>query len=100
MHLPPKLKISGANFVTQNFSSWSPDGRILATGSNDKTVKLSKILDDNDDLIDKTESCLSFHEGTVRDCCWISGGQSLVSGGAGDDQLFMTDCHTGRKLFL
>lgn len=78
--------------------SWSPDGQVLATGSNDKTIKLTKVPEDNTEQDDDDEALattLNIHEGTVRDLSWMSGGQILISAGAGEDQIFQTDCTTG-----
>lgn len=65
---------------------------MLATGSNDKTVKLTRVRPEQTESLETT---LTMHEGTVRDCCWISEGQTLISAGAGQDQIFLTDCSTG-----
>ena len=72
--------------------SWSPDGSVLATGSNDKTVKLTRVTTDQTESLETT---LTMHEGTVRDLTWISEGQTLISAGAGEDQIFLTDCSSG-----
>ena len=74
------------------YCSWSPDGSVLATGSNDKTVKLTRVTTDQTESLETT---LTMHEGTVRDCCWISEGQTLISAGAGQAQIFLTDCTSG-----
>ncbi|KOB75682.1 WD repeat-containing protein 47 [Operophtera brumata] len=62
--------------------AWSPAGDLLATGSNDKTVELG------------------MHDGTVRDVCFIEDTSNktslLVSGGAGDCKIYVTDCATGK----
>ena len=85
--------------------SWSPDGRILATGSNDKSVKITNVARLAEDVSDESlEACdldtstLSIHDGTVRDCSWIHEGQTLVSVGAGEDQIFLTDCESGEVM--
>ena len=65
--------------------SWAPTGSLLATGSNDKTIKLIRVTEENDP--DHTvETVLPIHDGTVRDLCFLSGAGSplLVSGGAWD----------------
>lgn len=68
---------------------WSPDGNFVATGSNDKTVKLLRFDDvTNPELNGSHEVELSVHDGTVRDICFIEEVSNrtslLVSGGAGD----------------
>ncbi|PRD26511.1 UNVERIFIED_CONTAM: Wdr47 [Trichonephila clavipes] len=77
--------------------AWSPSGELLATGSNDKTVKLMKFNMETCN-VDSNEAELSMHDGTVRDMCFIEDTTSksslLISGGAGDCKIYVTDCDT------
>ncbi|CAL8105092.1 unnamed protein product [Orchesella dallaii] len=79
---------------------WSPDGNLLATGSNDKTVKLVRFeeLSRHDKLTHSSEVELTMHDGTIRDICFIEDlsnkSSLLVSGGAGDCKIYVTDCMT------
>ncbi|CAG0924733.1 unnamed protein product, partial [Notodromas monacha] len=78
--------------------AWSPMGDLIATGSNDKTVKLMRFNADNCN-IEGQEVELTMHDGTVRDLCFIEDMSNksslLVSGGAGDCKIYVTDCATG-----
>jgi len=75
--------------------SWAPVGSLLATGSNDKTIKIIKVTEEEEPG-HTVESVLPIHDGTVRDLCFLSGAGNphLVSGGAGDCQVYVTDCTT------
>ncbi|XP_056011335.1 WD repeat-containing protein 47-like isoform X4 [Ostrea edulis] len=77
--------------------AWSPMGDILATGSNDKTIKMFQYNMDMNSQGPETE--LSFHDGTVRDIVFmqdtINRSSLLISGGAGDCKIYVTDCETG-----
>ncbi|VVC94344.1 unnamed protein product [Leptidea sinapis] len=79
--------------------AWSPAGDLLATGSNDKTVKLMRFNSHTCNL-EGQEVELSMHDGTVRDVCFIEDTTNkaslLVSGGAGDCKIYVTDCATGK----
>ena len=50
--------------------AWSPAGNLIATGSNDKTVKLMQFNPSTAGL-EGGESDLTMHDGTVRDCCFV-----------------------------
>ncbi|XP_037078831.1 WD repeat-containing protein 47-like [Pollicipes pollicipes] len=78
--------------------AWSPVGDLIATGSNDKTIKLMRFDADSCSVEDPALE-LTMHNGTVRDVCFIEDMSNksslLVSGGAGDCQIYVTDCATG-----
>ncbi|XP_037299970.1 WD repeat-containing protein 47 isoform X1 [Manduca sexta] len=79
--------------------AWSPEGDLLATGSNDKTVKLMRFNSHACNL-EGQEVELTMHDGTVRDVCFIEDTSNktslLVSGGAGDCKIYVTDCAIGK----
>lgn len=79
--------------------AWSPAGDLLATGSNDKTVKLMAFNTHACNL-EGQEVELTVHDGTVRDVCFIEDTTNktslLVSGGAGDCKIYVTDCIIGK----
>ncbi|KAK0181101.1 hypothetical protein PV327_003413 [Microctonus hyperodae] len=78
--------------------AWTPDGQLMATGSNDKTVKLMRFNADTSNL-EGQEVELTMHDGTVRDLCFLEDTSNksslLISGGAGDCKIYVTDCTTG-----
>lgn len=77
--------------------AWSPQGDLVATGSNDKTVKLMRYNEVQKQLEGK-EIELTMHDGTVRDLCFLEDSTNktslLISGGAGDCKIYVTDCAT------
>ncbi|CAB4064175.1 WD repeat-containing protein 47 [Lepeophtheirus salmonis] len=50
--------------------SWNNSGNLVATGSNDKTVKLMKFNTDTCSL-EGNEVELTMHDGTIRDCTFL-----------------------------
>ncbi|XP_022905680.1 WD repeat-containing protein 47 isoform X5 [Onthophagus taurus] len=78
--------------------AWSPIGDLMATGSNDKTVKLMRFNADTSNL-EGEEVELTMHDGTIRDVCFLEDTTNksslLISGGAGDCKIYVTDCTTG-----
>ena len=75
--------------------AWSTKGDLIATGSNDKVVKVLK-YDSITSSLASNESEITVHDGTVRDCMFLddSGSTLLASGGAGDCRIHLTDCST------
>ncbi|XP_014784928.1 WD repeat-containing protein 47 isoform X7 [Octopus bimaculoides] len=79
--------------------AWNYQGNVIATGSNDKSVKLTAF---------NFESCtaegpeieLNHHDGTIRDVLFMEESPShssiLISGGAGDCSIGVTDCDRGQ----
>ncbi|CAG5127694.1 unnamed protein product [Candidula unifasciata] len=82
-------------------AAWNPLGDLLATGSNDKTIRLTKF---NEDTLSAEGPGmeLSFHDGTVRDLVFMqdvtSRSSILISGGAGDCKIYVTDCESGAPI--
>ncbi|XP_013420044.1 WD repeat-containing protein 47-like isoform X1 [Lingula anatina] len=79
--------------------AWSGQGDLVATGSNDKTIKLLK-FDSNTCNSIGPDVEYTFHDGTVRDLIFMQDNQTplLVSGGAGDCKIYVTDCETGTPI--
>ncbi len=79
--------------------AWSPDGELIATGSNDKSVRVLRVDPDTGEAPSWNESEFLHHDGTVRDCVFMqdsAGGPTLlVSAGAGDCKVYVIDCSTG-----
>ena len=73
--------------------AWNPLGDIIATGSNDKSIKLLRF--DADNFVQEgVETELAIHNGTVRELAFIADKPGvLVSGGAGEC-LFSNNLHS------
>ncbi|CAF3439761.1 unnamed protein product [Rotaria sp. Silwood1] len=76
--------------------AWSPSGRIIATGSNDKLIKLVRLnMDRLEDESNHSEIELTYHNGTIRDVIFmhdnLKDDSILLSGGAGDCKVYVTD---------
>ncbi|CAF0999779.1 unnamed protein product [Adineta steineri] len=75
---------------------WSPSGKLIATGSNDKLIKIVRLnMDRPEDDLNNTEIELTHHNGTVRDLIFMNDNAKddsvLLSGGAGDCKVYVTD---------
>lgn len=77
-------------------TAWSKDGKFIATGSNDKSIKIMQYSDENKQL-EGREIELTMHDGTVRDLCFLEDFSNerklLASGGAGNCKIYITDCN-------
>ncbi|NXN11991.1 WDR47 protein, partial [Indicator maculatus] len=82
--------------------SWSPCGQLLATGSNDKYVKVLPFNAETCNATGRPDLEFSMHDGTIRDLAFMegpeSGGAILISAGAGDCNIYTTDCQRGQGL--
>lgn len=72
-------------------------GNLIASGSNDQTVHVIKYNADKQ-LPEDHENQLTMHTGTVRDVCFSS--TNLLSAGAGDFGVYVTDCNTIKQTQL
>ncbi|XP_076455467.1 WD repeat-containing protein 47-like isoform X4 [Babylonia areolata] len=82
-------------------TAWNPSGDLLASGSNDKTIRLTRF--NCDTLSTEGQGMeLSFHDGTVRDVVFMQDMTNrmslLISGGAGDCKIYASDCETGTPI--
>ena len=84
---------------------WSPTGRLIATGSNDKTIKLMNISDlhtsniKNKKIISETETQemqITGNQGTVRSLCFEPGNDNiLLSANSGENVIKIWDTSRG-----
>ncbi|EDO43418.1 predicted protein [Nematostella vectensis] len=80
--------------------AWSSTGDLIATGSNDKSIKVLHFDADNCTQVGP-ELELNIHSGTIRDLSFVSrasGSAVLVSGGAGNGNIQISDCTTGNTI--
>ncbi|GMR56462.1 hypothetical protein PMAYCL1PPCAC_26657, partial [Pristionchus mayeri] len=78
---------------------FNPTGELLATGSNDKSLRLMAFNSEACKIGAEME--LNVHDGTVRDVIFLDDHSStrssvLVSGGAGSCHLHLSDCNSGQ----
>lgn len=74
--------------------AFNDDGSLIATGSNDQTIHVVRYNHEKQ-LPEANESQLTMHSGTVRDIQFNS--TSLISAGAGDFAIYVTDCNTFKE---
>ncbi|KAK0425971.1 hypothetical protein QR680_009481 [Steinernema hermaphroditum] len=73
---------------------FNPTGELLATGSNDKSLRLMAFNAEHCRIGAEME--LNMHDGTVRDVVFME--DVLVSGGAGNCGICVTDCASGHTV--
>lgn len=80
-------------------ASFDSAGHLLATGSNDQTIRVIKYNTETHQPED-CEYKLQMHSGTVRDISFTKDNQStlLLSAGAGDYEIYVTDCQTMKQI--
>ncbi|XP_055338369.1 WD repeat-containing protein 47-like [Paramacrobiotus metropolitanus] len=81
--------------------AWSLKGTLIASGSNDKIIKLSR-FDPQTKILQEGNMELRVHDDTIRDVIFLedtrtSSALLMISAGA-DNKIFATDCHTATKL--
>jgi WD40 repeat protein len=86
---PGALKISNLREGVASSISWSPDGKILATGEEDGTVKLQTRTGE----LLKT---LNMHKNSVSSLSWSPDGKTLATGG--DDGIVKLQTRAGELL--
>ncbi|KAK3592728.1 hypothetical protein CHS0354_007730 [Potamilus streckersoni] len=78
--------------------AWSHLNNLIATGSNDKIIKIFRYNTDAH-TADGPEMELTFHDGTIRDLVFMQDMTNksalLISTGAGDSKIYVTDCESG-----
>lgn len=76
--------------------AWSPDDKVLASGSNDKTIKVMKIHEGNESMESEDIKLLVGH--TVRDLAFVSkDSRQLLSAGGGDKEVRLWDLSRGES---
>ncbi|XP_071948353.1 WD repeat-containing protein 47-like isoform X2 [Antedon mediterranea] len=80
--------------------TWNHTDDIIATGSNDKLIKLLRFNAEKCNA-EGPDTELSMHDGTIRDLTFQPNsphGTVLLSGGAGNCSIYVTECNKGRSL--
>ncbi|XP_033099125.1 WD repeat-containing protein 47-like [Anneissia japonica] len=80
--------------------TWNHTDDVIATGSNDKLIKLLRFNAEKCNA-EGPDTELSMHDGTVRDLTFQQNsphGTVLLSGGAGNCSIYVTECNKGRSL--
>ena len=78
---------------------FSPNDKLIATGSNDKTIKIFVVPDFNENMKEVLELAILDQKGTVRSVIFPPTENNFVfSGGSGDNNINMWDTDSGKKI--
>ena len=78
---------------------FSPNDKLIATGSNDKTIKIFVVPDFFENTKEVLELAILDQKGTVRSVIFPPTENNFVfSGGSGDNMVNMWDTETGKKI--
>ena len=78
---------------------FSPNDKLIATGSNDKTIKIFVVPDFFENMKEVLELAILDQKGTVRSVIFPPTENNFVfSGGSGDKNINMWDTETGKRI--
>ena len=78
---------------------FSPNDKLIATGSNDKMIKIFVVPDFSQNMKEVLELAILDQKGTVRSVIFPPTENNFVfSGGSGDNNINMWDTETGKKI--
>ena len=78
---------------------FSPNDKLIATGSNDKTIKIIVVPDFNENMNEVLELAILDQKGTIRSVLFPPTDNNFIfSGGSNDNNINMWDTESGKKI--
>ena len=78
---------------------FSPNDKLIATGSNDKTIKIIVVPDFNENMNEVLELAILDQKGTIRSVLFPPTDNNFIfSGGSSDNNINMWDTESGKKI--
>ena len=78
---------------------FSPNDKLIATGSNDKTIKIFVVPDFNENMNEVLELAILDQKGTIRSVLFPPTDNNFIfSGGSSDNNINMWDTESGKKI--